>query len=79
MMGRLRLQDGDDERYWNKVAVLDLTGKEVRDKDWTGRNSLGTFLALVVVVVVAATSVLCKQTNNLAIQSRNSLKYSTKF
>ena len=40
---------------------MDLTGKEVRDKDWTGRNSLGTFLALVVVVVLpAATSVLCK-------------------
>ena len=60
MMGRLRLQDGNDERYWNKKAVLDLAGKEVRDKDWTGRNSLGTFLALVVVVVVAATSILCK-------------------
>ena len=40
---------------------MHLAGKEVRDKDRTGRDSLGTFLALVVVVVLpATTSVLCK-------------------
>ena len=44
-----------------KVNVLHLAGKEVRDEDRTGRDSLGTFLALVVVVVLpATTSVLCK-------------------
>ena len=43
------------------MDVLHLAGKEVRDKDRTGRDSLGTFLALVVVVVLpATTSVLCK-------------------
>lgn len=35
---------------------LRLAGKEVRDKDRTGRDSLGTFLALVVVVVLPATT-----------------------
>ena len=40
---------------------MHLAGKEVRDEDRAGRDSLGTFLALVVVVVLpAATSVLCK-------------------
>ena len=44
-----------------KVNVLHLAGKEVGDKDRTGRDSLRTLLALVVVVVLpAATSVLCK-------------------
>ena len=41
---------------------MHLAGKEVRDKDRTGWDALGTLLALVVVVVMSATaSVLHKQ------------------
>ena len=42
-------------------AALDLAGKEVGDKDRAGRDSLGTLLVLVVVVVLpTSTSVLCR-------------------
>ena len=42
-------------------AMLHLAGKEVGDKDRAGRDSLGTLLILVVVVVLPpSTSVLCK-------------------
>ena len=55
-------EDGFQDKRCNlKLTVLHLAGKEVGDKDRTGRDSLGTFLALVVVVVLpATTSVLCK-------------------
>ena len=50
-----------DKQCKLKLTVLHLTGKEVGDKDRTGRDSLGTFLTLVVVVILpTATSVLCK-------------------
>ena len=50
-----------DKQCKLKLTVLHLAGKEVGDKDRTGRNSLGTFLTLVVVVILpSATSVLCK-------------------